>query len=156
MIVIERPGNWLYSKKAVFVWSGHVTSGWPTKFESVIYNDDLNGVICYGHDDVAPRVLTWFIPGGSVSRFESTTPSPADARTSFKRTYGDRVVVWVNHKENAPVIQNWCMDNPVVRPEDLNIPPFEGSSQVEFQRWVDEHLDVFDDDAPRCILRQLV
>lgn len=141
MIIIETPRGLRHFTKAVFVWTGHVTSGWPTSFHTFVYNDPINGLITYGHDDAAPEVLTWFIPNGQVALGSQTVQSAEAAYQEFTHLYGNRVVVWVNHKEGIPMLSEWTRSEYVLRCSDLKAESFTGSTQAEFKEWADPILE---------------
>lgn len=155
MVIIETPTGWRHFTKAVFVWTGHVVSGWPTKFDRFVYNDPFNGLITYGHDDTGPNVYTWFIPAGCIALGEQTVESPSDALRQFKLRYGDRIIVWVNNKEGMPMMNDWAQSDYVLRCEDLKLPAFTGATQQEFKEWADVQLDLIRSDQHFTIPRMV-
>lgn len=147
MIIIETQRGLRHFTKAVFVWTGHVSSGWPTAFHTYIYNDPLNGIITFGHDDDEPAVFTWFIPNGQVQLGTATIESSSHALREFKQLYGDRLIVWVNHKEGMPMVSDWSQSEFVVRCIDLKFPAFEGSTQSDFRDWATPLLEQISSDS---------
>lgn len=155
MIVIETQHGLRHFTKAVFVWTGHVTSGWPTAFHTYVYSDPLNGVITYGHDDIDPEVLTWFIPNGQVPLGSQTVQNSEEAIQEFRRLYGDRLIVWVNHKEGMPMVNDWAKSEFVVRCSDLKFSPFNGTTQADFKEWATPLLEQISSSAHIVVPRQV-
>lgn len=153
MITIETPQGPAHFKKAVFVWTGHFTSGWPTSFHSYIYNDQLNGLITFGHDDYEPEELTWFIPNGAVPIDAATELSSEQALAQFKALYGNRLIVWMNHKEGIPMLAQWAQSEFVVTCPDLGFDAFDGATKTEFKQWAIPLLDQIASDVPKVLPR---
>lgn len=131
--------------KVVFVWTGHLHSGWPLTFNTVRYNDLLNGVLAYGHDNHEIEKFTWFIPNGVVPRDDVTNLNAADAASEFKTMYGNRVIVWVNPKEAQPIVSEWIQSNFVFNCRDLQLEPFAGETQADFKAWANAQMEKIND-----------
>lgn len=142
MIQIETHRGVKHFTKAVFVWTGHFGSGWPTSFPHYVYNDQINGLLTYGHDDEDVNELTWFIPNGVVPLGKNTCADSEQALRSFKQFYGDRLIVWMNAKEGMPMLSTWALSDYVVTPADLKFEAFTGESRAEFKAWAQQYLGV--------------
>ncbi len=153
MITLEKATGLQHFKKAVFVWTGHQASGWPTAFHTYVYNDNINGLVTYGHGDIDCRLLTWFVPNGSVPYGSATCESELDAFTQFKQAYGDRLIVWVNHKDGMPMVNAWAQSDNVVRCVDLKLAPFTGTTRTEFKEWANAHFEFVSGDDQLIIHR---
>lgn len=143
MVTVQTYEGPRHFTKVVFVWSGHTLSGWPTSFDTVQYNDILNGVFTFGHDDTDVEAFTWFIPNGSVPYGTATNLNPVEAASDFHRLYGERLVVWINPKDATPMINEWTNSKYVFTPRDLGLSPFTGTTQAEFREWALEHMEMF-------------
>lgn len=153
MITLEKATGLQHFKKVVVVWTGHVTSGWPTSFHTYVYNDAINGLVTFGNDDTECQLLTWFIPNGAVPYGSATFADEQSAFTHFKQTYGDRLIVWANHKDGMPMVNAWAQSDNVIRSVDLKLPPFTGATQSEFKEWASEILELAEGDAQVVIHR---
>lgn len=141
MIHIETPLGPKLFTKAVFVWTGHVISGWPTSFHDYIYSDEINGLLCFGHDDIEVEELSWWQPNGIVARNEATCSDPKEALDGFKQLYGDRLIIWINKKEGLPLLSQFTNSAYVISPSDLRFDSFAGSTRSEFKEWASSYLE---------------
>lgn len=141
MVYLETPTGPRLLNKAVIVWTGHVQSGWPISFSEYVYNDELNGLLTFGNGDEEVQELTWFIPHGAVPINGATTQSALQALEAFKQRYGNRLIVWMNHKDGIPAVSRWAMSDCVVTSAALGYEPFTGDTRAEFMEWAQPLLD---------------
>lgn len=156
MIYIETPNGPKLFTKAVFVWTGHVISGWPTSFHDYIYNDELNGLLCFGHDDIEIEELTWWTPNGIVPRSDATCATSQQALDAFKQLYGDRLIIWMNRKEGLPMLSGWTRSDYVITPADLRFDSFKGTTRAEFKAWATSYLEKIATDQSTVVLPKRV
>lgn len=156
MIHIETPNGPKLFTKAVFVWTGHVISGWPTSFHNYIYSDEINGLICYGHDDIEVEELSWWTPNGIVARDAATCANPKEAYDGFKQLYGDRLILWINKKEGLPLLSQFTKSDYVISPADLRFDPFTGTTRSEFKEWASQHLEKISTNQSTIVLPRRV
>lgn len=156
MIHIETPNGPKLFTKAVFVWTGHVISGWPTSFHNYIYSDEINGLLCYGHDDIEVEELSWWQPNGMVTRDEATCANPQEAYDGFKQLYGDRLILWMNKKEGLPLLSQFTKSDYVISPADLRFDSFTGTTRSEFKEWASQYLERISTDQSTIVLPKRV
>ena len=156
MIHIETPNGPKLFTKAVFVWTGHVISGWPTSFHDYIYSDELNGLLCFGHDDHEIEELTWWTPNGVVPRDAATCANPEEAYNAFKQLYGDRLILWINKKEALPLLSSFTKSDYVISPADLHFEAFAGKSRADFKEWAEQYLNRIATDKSTIVLPRRV